>query len=660
VAVPRLTGALPPSRGAAPERDAPSGWPAVAIGAAGLATAVVVVGAAYLWAYGSGRFATPIGFDTPQVIWRANLVAESGLGALVGWAPPELTVHGDRTGVLVFAALLDGLFGIEPYRLMFSLPAIASVIVALAAGGFAIGALEEPPWTFGVYAIGVGASTHMARIAVGSHDNAFVMGMLVALALTALLAAAGRPAIAGSIVLSAGAALAHWRFAVLFLPVLMALAIVLLPGSLRRWKAGAPLGNTPSARLGLVLAGGAAAGAASMLMAPESLLRIDAGIHIHPGKLAAKTSSRLTPLRLPVTVTAAVAGAVSSWWPRSSLRRWAVITMVVWAASVLVAAAAYLWLDQPVPVYRVAAYALGVPMLAAAFVVGAGRSVWSRLGAPGTALAGLAIVAALAWTTAAAGSLWDEETPLMTQEKVLAMSGASAYLDRSSIDRPVIFLVSTPRLVPTLRQVYAGVPPRLITRTRVFVGTLPDLLARRPTTIAPSLEETSRSSLTAALEVADDDPVIVFLDAFNPRLDPPSGALEVAPGVRIADTFSEVPVGSPVAVSPAAASITGVSTPWSLAWVALAGLGLSFVIGSGWSWALVPTTWLGRLGVAPAFGAAILTLSATLADRSGVGFSRPGSLSIVFLSGSAGWLVALLLSGRRRRDPRSRTGSRHG
>ncbi len=617
---------------------------AIAIAAAGLVGTVVAIGAVYLWAYATGRFATPIGFDTPQVIWRANLVGESGLGSLVGWAPADLTVHGDRTGVLVFTTLLDAVFGIEPYRLMFSLPAIASMLVALAAGAFAIGALEEPPWAFGVYAIGVGASTHMARIAVGSHDNAFVMGMLVAFALTALLAAAGRPAIVGSIVLFAGAGLAHWRFAALFLPLFATLSIVLLPGSWRRCKQGESFASTPSARLGLVVTGGAAAGAASLLLAPESPLRgLDVSIRIDPERLAVKSTSRLTPLRLPVTVAAAVVGAVISWWPSSALRRWAVITMALWAGSVVVAAGAYYWLDQPVPVYRVAAYSLGIPMLAVASVVGVGRSLVGRLGAAGPAIAVVAITGALAWTTVSAGSVWDEESPIMTEDKVMAMSDAATYLDASGIDGPVIFLASTPRLIPTLRQVYAGVPPPLITRTRIFVGTLPDLVARRPTTTVRSLEEESRSTLAGALEVVDDEPVIVYLDVFNPRLDAPTGALEVAPGVRVTATSASSAHG----LGPVAGASLADVTPLSLAWVTVAGLALSFVTGIGWSWALVPATWLGRLGVAPAFGAAILTMVGTMADRLGVAFTGFGSLAIVLVSAAAGWFV--VVAGRRTR-----------
>ena len=619
----------------------------IAIGAAGLVGTVVAIGAVYLWAYATGRFATPIGFDTPQVIWRANLVGESGLGSLVGWAPADLMVHGDRTGVLVFASLLDGVFGIEPYRLMFTLPAIASMLVALAAGGFAIGALEEPPWTFGVYAIGVGASTHMARIAVGSHDNAFVMGMLVAFALTALLAAAGRPAIVGSVLLFAGAVLAHWRFTALFLPLFATLSIVLLPGSWRRWKEGASFASTPSARLGLVVTGGAAAGAASLLLAPESPLRgLDVSIRIDPERLGAKFTTRLTPLRLPVTVAAAVVGAATSWFPSSALRRWAVITMALWAGSVLVAAGAYYWLDQPVPVYRVAAYSLGIPMLAMASVVGVGRFLAGRLGAPGSAMAAVAVTGALAWTTVSAGSVWHEETPIMTEDKVAAMSDAATYLDASGDDGPVIFLTSTPRLIPTLREVYAGVPPPFITRTRVFVGTLPDLLARRPTTSVRSLEEWSRSTLAGALEVIDDEPVIVYLDVFNPRLDAPVDALEVAPGVRVTASSATSADG----LGPATGASLADVTPWSLAWVAVAGLALSFVAGIGWSWALVPTTWLGRLGVAPAFGAAILTVVGTMADRLGVALTGFGSLAIVLVSAAAGWLVAVA-GMRPRTDP---------
>ena len=224
----------------------------------------------------------------------------------------------------------------------------------------------------------------------------------------------------------------------------------------------------------------------------------------------------------------------------------------------------------------------------------------------------------------------------MSGPRVLAMARAASYIEMTAEGRPIIFLASTPQLIPTLRQVYAGVPPPTITRTRVFVGSLDDLRAGRPTTTASTLLRPSRVTLAGARELLDDDPLILYLDEFNPRLPPPSDAVSIAPGVSV--------VGGPLlridATSPSVDA-------WSLATTAGSGVLMLWVIGLGWSWSLVPTGWLGRATIAPAFGAAVLALAGTVTDSFGLGFSFAGSTWLVVLAAAVGWAPGLWRLSRR-------------
>lgn len=604
--------------------------PGLAGGIAMVAGVIVVVGVLYLSAYAPGEATTPIGFDTPQHIWRANLTQLEGLGALVGWAPEGLKVHGDRTGLLVFASVMDGSFGIDAYRLMFSLPALTAIMVGLAAGTFAVCILGEEWWAFGVYGIAVGVATAMARTTVGSHDNAFVMGMLMAIAVAALLTAASKPARAGALLLFAGAALSHWVFAGLFLLLLIAIAILLLPGSRRLWGSGVSAWATPSGRLTTLLGTAMVIGVATLSLTPEGpLFRTIALPEIREGKLAPKTSDRLRQMRLPLVIPAAVLGAVSSWWPRAALRRWGLLTMVLWAASILPAFVAYYWLGIDIPVYRLVAFALGFPVLAAVGLTWVARTASAHLGLTGGFAGGIAVITGLIVFAVAGRGVWQEERPLMTEETVVAMSALSDYVERAAIDRPLVFLSSEAHLVPILRQVYAGVPPSLITRTRVFVGEAGDLLEGRASQL-PRLAEASARTLPAAVRAVQDDALIVYIEGFNGSSPPPPGAAPISAGVWV--------LGGPFLV--AEGTIPEVS--WaSLTGVTGAGLLLLFGAGAGWAWSLVPASWLARLGVAPALGAATLSVIGTIADRAGLYPRGSETLVVLITTALLGWLPLL-------------------
>jgi len=212
---------------------------------------------------------------------------------------------------------------------------------------------------------------------------------------------------------------------------------------------------------------------------------------------------------------------------------------------------------------------------------------------------------------------------------VVAMSALSDYVERAAIDRPLVFLSSEAHLVPILRQVYAGVPPNLITRTHVFVGEMGDLRKGRPSQL-PELAEASARTLPDAAGAVQDGALFVYIEEFNGRSPPPPGAAPISTGVWV--------LGGPFLV--AEGTIPEVS--WeSLIGVTAAGLLMLFGAGAGWAWSLVPASWLARLGLAPAFGAATLSVIGTIADRASLYPRGSGTLVVLITTALLGWLPLL-------------------
>src|SRR5205807_589761 len=75
--------------------------------------------------------------------------------------------------------------------------------------------------------------------------------------------------VAGAMFLMAGATLVHWNFTVMILAILVGLGVLLVPESVRARREGRALLRTPSGRLGLTVAGSAAASAAAFGFVPS-------------------------------------------------------------------------------------------------------------------------------------------------------------------------------------------------------------------------------------------------------------------------------------------------------------------------------------------------------------------------------------------------------
>jgi hypothetical protein len=603
---------------------------------------VIVVLGLYLSPYVLGRVDTPIGGDTPWYIARQRLVAEQGLDAIgerTGEGPRRAKTLGDRPGYPVVASVVSGLTGVDEFEIAYVLPAAVAVTVALAAGGFAIAVLREPGWAFVVYAIAVGGSTLIARTAVQSHDNLLADTLLLAGGAAALMAAAGHGTRVAAIVLLTGASLTHWRFLVPFLLLLGVIWTLMIPDLVRRVRAGESVWEAPATRLGSVIVGTLGAGAAALWLAPSFSLELP---KVRAVRVRKKTEEWVPGLRLPVLGTAAGVGLVSRWWPGNRLRRWGLVMMALWALSVPLSIALSEIASRNVPVYRVAAFALGIPVLAAAALVGLvvlGRRIAIVVAALGALLAllGLAVGLRLAW------DVWSEQEPVMERAEVDQLTAAAGYLRASGVDGPVIFVVEVGTSTPSGRAIRAVLPTQLAERAYVYLGPVENLLEGRPTLRnSPKFNRDSTRWWRTIQPILDRDPVILLAQAYAADLSAALGT-RVAPGLTVI-RGPEAPPGfePPVFVPPTDERLLVGSGAVLLA------LGL---VGAGWSIALLPTGGLVRVAFAPAFGVATLAVVGLVADRIGVSLGGAGAVGIGIVTALGGLGAAVLMIRRAPREP---------
>ena len=103
----------------------------------------------------------------------------------------------------MLASLIQTAKGPAPGMLLFVLPAVAAIAIGGAAGAFAVEVLDEPRWSFPLYAILVGASLAVVQTASGSLDNLTADAVILAAATVALISASGRRGvIAGGILVA--------------------------------------------------------------------------------------------------------------------------------------------------------------------------------------------------------------------------------------------------------------------------------------------------------------------------------------------------------------------------------------------------------------------------------------------------------------------------
>ena len=599
--------------------------------AAGMVLACAIVGFVFLSPFLSGKATTPFGFDTPHYAWRSNLVIARGLDGLHA-VDPVLVVNPnpDRPAYPVFAALVDHVAGVDPGWLAYVAPSVFAICAGLAAAAFGREALEEPLWAFPVYVILVGASLFVVRTAVGSADNLQADSVLLAGGTAALLFAARRRAGTGAVLVFLGAFLIHWIFTGLFMALLLGVAVVLVPYSYRRWSRGESVWSTPSARIGAVTSFSLAGAFLALNQTPDFTVKAPV---VPLRQIEFKVKVRIPLLRLPFHLAVGAAGLVALWWPRSTLRRLAMVLLGLWAVSVPLGFAMYAARNHHFPIYRVAEFALALPLLGSALVVGLVRLGWAKLRLVGAVLGTVVVVAAAAATVSIGRDAWEASPAIMTPERVQQVATAATYLEAVRPSGPVIFVASLPARVPADRVIRAGMPGDVVGQVRLFVGRSDDLLAGRQSLFPNGgpIQGASNVTWPGIEAVLDQDYVAMYLSALNPALPPPRDARMIATGVYVIRGPS-TPASVPLAPLPA-------PDHGRLVMSAIAVLLYLVFTGLGWSAGLLDAGWLSRVGLAPAFGLATTTLAAAPVADLGRPFSSATAWAISLATALLGWAV---------------------
>jgi hypothetical protein len=339
----------------------------------------------------------------------------------------------------------------------------------------------------------------------------------------------------------------------------------------------------------------------------------------------------------------------------------------VWGLSVL---AGYVALRKglTVPAHRMIMFAIAVPMLAAAAVVGLARGLaWlargrralrAVAGAVGAAviLAGLATTVVLAhdrWFALAHPVLRFPPDRVYPADRAFAEAAtAAAYVARDGGGRPVIYEVQPAGfatiwvMIPAAGVVRAAIPPEQLPRTAFYVGETSTLLHGKPT-LAPFERQFNYVSLRywAGSKPFAQRAIVIELRAFNPRLvHHPDRPAE--PGRWIANGVWLVRGPAPSGPIPPAEPPRRPPTA-TLALLTVGVLALLGAAGSGWSAALAPRGVGLRAAIAPGFGIAVLSVVGMVADGVGIRLRGVGAVAVAVVTVAAGWGVWWLLARRR-------------
>ncbi len=473
----------------------------------GVVALVVVPSLLFLGRYlidGSGI--APVGSDTPQHVWRSEVVAELGLDALPSYegSAHALFTNADRPGLPVLLAILSSVTGADARELVYVLPALVAAAIASAAAALA-GAIPRVPW-WGIVLAGLvtGTSVQVVLAANGYLDQLLVEALLLAAAAAALRAAAGdggRTLCAGCLV---AAFLVHWQFAALFAVLLVLLVLACLPESLGGRREGRTFLDTPSGRVGVAVGAGVGLGIVALVAGAPGAPRPATGLV--RGTTADRQQARL--YRLPAAVLAAALGAIALVVPRGEPgRRRAAWLLIPWA--LLPAAAALVYAaGRTVPVQRILSFALAIPLLGALGAAVAIAWVRDRAGRLAGAAAAVLAAAALLASISIGWDVWRSRAPWSDDRRLAEFRAMAEYLAEAG--GPAVIVVDDTPLgstrphgefgtVPVLRRIRAELPPGLALRTTVYLGD-PDLLARRRPTLRPDVpgfDEVSRATWRA-------------------------------------------------------------------------------------------------------------------------------------------------------------------
>lgn len=594
------------------------------------ALAVASVALVILLPYG-GRDSPELSYDTPYYVWRTRAVATVGLDVLheipTGAVP-------DRPGFPVLGAVLGAIGDADALTFSVVIRAVAAIAIGLAAGAAALETLKEPSWASAAFIAGLGTSAAVVGTAVGSLDQLLVETLLMAAAVTVPLVIAGRRGSIATVLLLTAAATIHWLFTGLFLLLLIGLVGVLLGSSVVKRRASTEQDGTPRGRLLLVLVLVTAAAVAALVLLPALPTRLP------PATGEKGNLLRLGAYKLPLLLPLAAVGLLLSVRRNGTSRRVTILLMGAWAATVPVALAISSVLDTPLKLFRVAPFALGLPFLATLGLVALASRSHARLGRAGVVVGSFIVVGGLLLTMGSPASSFNATGTGRIGQKMTQMRTAGRYLAGiPRRGRPVVFVtLGSPRLLD--RAARSSVPSDMIADVWIFLGRPKDLSEGVPVSdpARPGLSERARAwssvAWPASSNVFERDPIVIQV---TPPGKQAEGATELASGVAIIRGPDASPSFEP-------------APPHGFGWlellvgtvVALVALAL---VGSGWVRALLDVSRPAALGLAPAFGVAVLIVAGTIVGRAGWPLGSPGGVVVLLMTTGAGWAVLAVQKG---------------
>jgi hypothetical protein len=611
-----------------------------------------VVSGFFLWIYPAKHFTVPIGWDQSEYLWRTRYAQVVGLTHIDEAPGSARSAKSGRPAFPVIDATISSLGGLSPFRVAVVLPSVMAAVIGLAAGAFIAGVLNRPPWQLAVVVLGVSLSPFLVRLMQpeGYMDNMFAAAVFLGAAIPLALAIEDRRALVPAILLLGAGATIHWAFFGFMGAVLVLCAVFYAPSSWRRWRAGERLFDTPSARIGESLVGGAVLGTGMIFGALGNGLpkpRVD--VSEFNKKLQADIRKYKFPFSIPLAVGGAASLYLDSRDPKEpqTRTRFVLAFLVSWCLVVLAGYLAKILLHIAIPAHRFLAFGLGIPLLGVVALVWVAR----RLERVNVVVAMAVVVVALAVVAHVTHDQWFQARTWTDPAKIEGAATAAAYLDAAHVshERPVVFIVgtgdwSTAALMGhTIR---ASVPAHRIDDVYVYVGSADSFLAHRP-----EATKISERYFERIAPVYSRSPVAVIDSALNA---PNYGSWAAAHPDSVVNGRMAVVLGPP----PPSATISAgppIGPPLGpISWIYLGALaafvlGVLLVVGSGWT-VLLLRRWLGPLellAAGPAVGVAALVMGGIVIDRVGVRLVGAGGGAAVVSVAAAGWVAVWLASHRR-------------
>ena len=564
--------------------------------AAALALVFAWPGLLYGWTF-------PPGPDATVYLWWTRLGVAEGIARV-----------GARPGAPALIAVVAGTLRSGPISTIAGLQQAAGVSVGLAA--VALVHRRTHGHRLGWMFAGLMGGIFAVHLAAG-----YVSNIVFAVTFLAAAAALARRTLRGTIaaaVLLGGGGLSHPQFFVAGAAILVTAAAVswmLEPAHGWRSDAGRVLG---------ALAGGGAIVATGLLAALSGppALAVDTskdaflrragleGLLVENYRVRFRESlRRFAPwASLPL---AAIGTLQVHSFTRRFLIAWAAFTVIgVTTGSV----------SGWFPPERVLAFGFALPILAALALTW----IWERTGARRwravTATALLLLLLAVP-----AVNTQRHQSPFISAEDLSAVTLAGRIAATLPADTPLVFAVDdvdgTATFLATniANAARAAVPPERIDDVYVFVGTLDDLAARRPT-VRGAVEYDTLSRITLAGLPPGELAIFVAAEWHeNPS---------ASKGVRLhtwSVTGDATPAGTTLLSSvpnprplPVGEDELGPSSPGANAIAAVAVLLLLWLVGSGWSWWTFEDR-VAAAAAAPAFGVAAITIAGLALERLGAG-----------------------------------------